>query len=196
MENFSYYQYLVSDQVMASGTKNINNKVHDISAFPRLSLQTFNHLNFEISGTIHVLENNGEVTVTLITKLFLTNGKAFRIYKSINRKSYILTDVMTSCKNLKGGFAKSFSVSGGFLINFPRLSWVFLDILGSIVPFGSLSQRTKQLTTQFTTRNPLISKYLMKTLKLSKIEIHVYGILSHNTTGAHAHNLFPLKECT
>lgn len=51
--------------------------------------------------------------------------------------SYILlTVVIISCKNLNGGFDKSFSVSGGFLIILPSVSWVFFIIFGSSLPFA------------------------------------------------------------
>jgi len=50
--------------------------------------------------------------------------------------STLLTVVIISCKNLNGGFDKSFSVSGGFLIILPSVSWVFFIIFGSNLPFA------------------------------------------------------------
>lgn len=54
-----------------------------------------------------------------------------------------LTEVIMSCRNLKGGFERSFSVKGGFLIIFPRVSCVFFAIFGSIVLLRFHSFRSK-----------------------------------------------------
>ena len=43
-----------------------------------------------------------------------------------------LTDVVTSCRKRKGGLFNNFSVSGGFLTIFPRVSCVFLSTLSFI----------------------------------------------------------------
>lgn len=43
-----------------------------------------------------------------------------------------LTDVITSWRNRNGGLLNNLSVSGGFLMIFPNMSWVFFEIFGSI----------------------------------------------------------------